>query len=135
MNVILAEKERGEKMLVLVLEPGNIHRLTHGEPISLRIEDWFPEGIPRKLELAIMHSETPVADAREIAKVAGFTIDERTPKYRTRPACPQCKSTIEQAGIGRNDSPVAFVFCVICGAALGVIPRAVVETLEGTNAR
>jgi len=135
-NVILAEKERGQKVLVMILEPGNIHRITHGEPVTLRVEDWFPDGIPRKLELVIMHSETPIADAHVLAKEAPFTLDERTPQYRSRPACPQCKSTVEQAGVGRNDSPVAFVFCVMCGAVLGVLPRREVEKLkEESNAQ
>lgn len=130
MNTIVGDAKGGGKMLILSLEPGNIHRLTEGKPILLHVEDMFPNGIPPKLELAIMYSETPVADAREMAKHADVALDERTQREKKiRPHCPECRSTIETLGVGTNASPAAFVFCPQCGCAFGVIAKAAVEQL------
>lgn len=101
MNQLVGKDENGRPMLVLVLEPGNIHKLVEERlPIQVRVEDLFPEGIPRKLTLVIAHSETPDLDAKAFKAVADVTLDERTPKNANRrPHCPQCRSTIEQLGV------------------------------------
>jgi hypothetical protein len=125
MNQIVGSKEDGSKFLALVLEPGNLHRLRLGQPVVLRVEDLFPEGTPKKLELALFFSETPISDARELAGMADVVLDERTPVTKTkRPHCPECKSTIEQLGMLRSDSPVDVIYCPTCGCTLGVLRKA-----------
>lgn len=124
MNQVVGTKDNGTKFLALVLEPGNLHRLQKREPITVRVEDLFPDGIPRKLEVAIFYSETPIADARQLAKMAEVTLDERTPVSESkRPHCPECRSTIEQLGMMRSDAPVHTIFCTMCGCVLGVIGK------------
>jgi Zn ribbon nucleic-acid-binding protein len=126
-NKLVFDTPKGPALLC-VLEPGNVHALTHGEPIefSLNEEGMWPKGLPAKLTIGILYSETPVADAREIQKLLKPTskmTDLRTPKVEaTRPHCPQCRSTIEQMGVMRNESPIWLVFCVQCGCTLGAIP-------------
>lgn len=122
MNQLVGEKENGSKFLGLILEPGNLHRLQQGEPITLRVEDMFPNGVPRRLELAIFYSETPVGDARELTKMAEVTLDERTPAAKKMvPHCPQCRSTIEQLGVWKSEGvPIWTIFCAQCGCVLGV---------------
>jgi hypothetical protein len=123
MNQFVGKKPDGTPFLALVLEPGNLHKLQAGQPIALRVQDLFPDGIPKRLELMIDFSETPVADAREFAKEADVSLDERTAVSQSKkPHCPECKSTIEQLGAWRNDSPVALVFCPTCGCVLGTLP-------------
>lgn len=122
MNQIVGRKDDGTPYLALSLEPGNLSRLRHGQPIRLRVEDLFPNGIPKRLELLIGYSETPVADAREFAKSAEVFVDERTPVSQAkRPHCPECKSTIEQIGLWKNESPVALMMCAVCGCVLGTV--------------
>lgn len=129
MNQLTGKTAGGSPFLALILEPGNVHKLQGGEPIQLRIEDLFPDGIPRKLELAISYSETPIADARALSKIAEVALDERTPRQKEkRPHCPECRSTIEQFGILRNQSPIALAFCAMCGCTLGIISKDVFET-------
>lgn len=125
MNQLVGTKENGTKFLVLVLEPGNIHKLQQKQPISIRIEDMFPDGIPKRLELGIFYSETPIADARQLSQMADVTLDERTPTIKNkRPHCPECKSTIEQLGMMRSpESPVNTIFCPTCGCVFGVVPK------------
>lgn len=110
--------------LALVLEPGNIHRLsTYGEPIKVRIGDWFPDGlIPSRLEIIISYTETPVQDGREVKQHSEIGFDERTPvAQKMRPHCPECKSTMEQFGLIKNNSPVALICCPSCGCVLGAV--------------
>jgi hypothetical protein len=131
-NQIVGTKEDGSKFVVLVLEPGNLHRLQQHRPIRLRLEDLFPEGIPQRLELEIFYSETPVADARELSKQARVYLDERTPvSQQKRPHCPECSSTIEQLGMMRDENcPVDVIFCPACGCVLGASGKALQK--EGT---
>lgn len=124
MNQLVGEKQNGSKFLGLVLEPGNLRRLQQGKPIIMRVEDMFPDGVPKRLELAIFYSETPVGDARALTKEAEVTLDERTPKMeKTRPHCPECGSTIEQLGMMKSEAPVSTIFCAQCGCVLGVVPN------------
>lgn len=124
MNKIVGSKENGSKFLALVLEPGNVERLKLRQPIVFRIEDMFPDGTPKRLELAIFYSPTPIADARELAGMAEVTLDERTPVMeKKRPHCPECKSTLEQLGMMKNDSPFNLIFCPTCGCSLGLVPK------------
>lgn len=134
MNQIVGHKEDGTPFLALVLEPGNIHKLRDGLPILVRIEDHFPEGIPpRRLELLIFHSDTPIADARELAKTAEMTFDERS-AVQKKPHCHECKSTVEQLGIWRNESPIALIFCPACGCVFGIVPSPAVAALPKEGA-
>jgi hypothetical protein len=131
MNLAVGTRQNGTKFLLMILEPGNIHRLQQGDPISTRIEDLFPGGIPKRLQLVISYRETPEADARALSKMADVSLDERTPVAKAiRPHCPECRSTIEQVGLCQNDSPVDFLFCSQCGCTLGVITKRKVESCE-----
>jgi hypothetical protein len=128
MNSYVGKSETGKPFLALVLEPGNLTRLREGKPIQVRIEDWFPEGMPKHLVLLIAFSETPIADARQLAKQAEVTLDERTHVSQAkRPHCPECKSTIEQFGAMRGEAPISAVWCPQCGCTLGVVGRDVLE--------
>lgn len=122
MNHLVGIKEDGTPFLTLVLEPGNIHRIKQHDPILVHIEDWFPDGIPAKLDLYIHYSETPMADAKEFVKMSEMSFDERTPKLQaSRPHCPECRSTIEQIGqMGHSSFPMKIYFCPMCGCTLGV---------------
>jgi hypothetical protein len=121
MNALVGRSADGKPFLMLVLEPGNLQRLKEGRPIEKHIEDLFPDGIPRRLDLVISFSETPIADARGLAASAEVVLDERTPRSKqVRPHCPECKSTIEQLGGLINPGMPLVVFCVACGCALGV---------------
>jgi len=96
--------------------------MREGHPVSKRIEDWYPDGIPRKLELLIFWSDTPVHDAKEFSKMAQMSFDERAPAIKqTRPHCQECKSTIEQLASGENESPMAIAFCPDCGCVFGMV--------------
>jgi len=119
MNQLVGKTLDGTPFLLLVLEPGNLHKLKVGEPIKVRIEDLFPDGIPKRLELGIWYSETPVADARAYAKHAEVVLDERGISQK-RPHCPECHSTIEQFAVLKNESPIVLAFCPVCGCALGI---------------
>lgn len=126
MNKLYGDGPTG-KVLALVLEPGNIHKMVDERlPIELSLNEGpWERGLPAKLSLVIMYSETPVADATEIRKLLEVKVeDRRTPVTQTkRPHCPQCRSTIEQMGVWRSDeSPVWLVFCTMCGCTLGVTP-------------
>jgi len=130
MNHLLMKDVNGKNVLVFVLEPGNVNLLREGRPISKHIEEFFPDGIPRNLELLIFYSETPVHDAKEFEKMSKMTFDERTPASKTRrPHCQECKSTIEQLGVWRNESPMAITFCPQCGCVFGMVPSEVVKSL------
>lgn len=119
MNQIAGKRADGTPFLMLVLEPGNLERLQQGRPVFKRVEDFFPDGIPRRLELVIGFSETPIADARGLRDQAQVALDERTPESKKkRPHCPECKSTIEQLGVMQNESPIVLVFCPNCGCVL-----------------
>jgi|SRR5215471_7830955 len=124
MNYAVGKAPDGHTVYMLVLEPGNLRRLREGEPISVRVEDMFPEGIPKRLELVIAWSETPIADAREMAKHAEVTLDERSAAMaKKRPKCAACGSTVEQLGAWNGDgAPITLAFCAVCGAVLGVLP-------------
>jgi hypothetical protein len=116
--------------LVLVLEPGNIYRMQQGDPVLKRLVDFFPDGVPKDLELLLFYSMTPIADAKEFAKMSKMTLDEREFMKRSiRPHCPECKTTIEQFGVFRNESAMAIVFCPECGCVYGMVPQEVVKTL------
>ena len=123
MNQIVGKKNDGTPYLALILEPGNLHRLQRREPILLHVEDLFPDGVPRRLELLISFSETPVADARELAKESDVSVDERTPvSKQKRPHCPECRSTIEQLGM-LGETPIGVIYCPACGCVIGTIPK------------
>lgn len=123
MNTLVGNRNDGTPFLVLVLEPGNLERLRQGAPIFQRVEDYFPDGIPRRLQLIIGFSETPVADAREFAGLTEVFLDERAPRTKQiRPHCPECKSTIEQLGALVNPGAPLVVFCPVCGCTLGLAP-------------
>ncbi len=126
MNKLFTEDADG-KLLICVLEPGNIHKLV-AERLPIRIplnEGPYEKGLPAKLNVLIYFSETPVADARELGKVAKVQIDTRSPKVNSsRPHCPECHSTIEQLGVWRSETPVWLIFCTMCGCVLGSTPRA-----------
>jgi hypothetical protein len=132
MNKLYGDSSDG-KVLALVLEPGNIQKLVHErKPIELKLHEGpWKNGIPPKVNVVIMYSETPVADAREIAKLIGpenFE-DARTPVQQAkRPHCAECHSTVEQLGLWRSDqSPVWIVFCAMCGCVFGTTPPVKVE--------
>lgn len=123
MNKITGTESDGTPFLALVLEPGNLHRLKHDQPISICVEDMFPDGIPNRLTLVVGYSETPVADARELREHVKVTLDDRTAALKAvKPHCPKCESTIGQFGLARNDTPIAFVYCPNCGCVLGTLP-------------
>jgi len=81
------------------------------------LRSFYPDGIPRKLEVMIFWSETPVHDAKEFSKMAQMSFRrKRAPvNKQRRPHCQECKSTIEQLGVWRNESPMAIAFCPDCG--------------------
>ena len=131
MNQLVGKKEDGTPFLALVLEPGNLQRLQQNQPIVMRIHDLFPDGLPKRLELMIDFSETPVADAKQFAKQAQVTLDERTAISKSkRPHCPECHTTVEQLGVWRNESPMALTFCTGCGCVFGMVPSEVARTLK-----
>jgi len=79
--------------------------MREGHPVSKRIEDWYPDGIPRKLELLIFWSDTPVHDAKEFSKMAQMSFDERAPAIKqTRPHCQECK--INDRAVGRLEKRI-----------------------------
>jgi len=124
------------KQMICVLEPGNIERVMKQQPIQIDLNDGpYKAGLPAKLKLLILYSETPIADSREIEKwlaPEGVKLrDERTPAVKTRgPHCPECKSTIEQLGVWRNESPMALAFCTVCGCVFGMVPHEIVKVLK-----
>jgi hypothetical protein len=125
MNKIVGDGKNG-KFLLCILEPGNLERLKEGKPIEFNTRDLFPRGLPAQMSIAIAFSETPVADAREIAKMVepgGIHEDTRAATAAKKlPHCPECKSTVEQLGIYSNESPVWLIFCPQCGSTLGTTP-------------
>src|ERR1039457_1767158 len=120
MNQIVGINDDGMTFLALELEPGNIHRLRQGDPILLHVQDLFPDGIPKRLELVVSFSETPIASARKMSGQAEVVIDERS-RVTKQPHCPECKSTVEQIGVWRNESPMALTFCATCGCIFGMV--------------
>jgi hypothetical protein len=132
MNQLVGKDEHGNSILVLLLEPGNIHKMTKlGMPVDVRIEDFFPEGIPRKLRLTVAFSETPIADSKQLAELAEVALDERSQaSVKVRPHCPECRSTIEQLAVWRNESPMALTFCATCGCVFGMVPSEIARTLR-----
>lgn len=128
MNKLIFDTDKGP-ILLCVLEPGNIHKLKEDKPIEFSLNDpeLFGNGLPAKLSIVIAYSETPIADAKEIAKLVkpvGKLSDRRTEKTeKSRPHCPECRSTIEQLGVMRNDSPVWLAFCTSCGCNLGTVAQ------------
>lgn len=136
MNQLVGKTKDGSPFLALVLEPGNLHRLQRNEPIRVRVQDHFPDGIPKRLDLLIDYSETPVADAREFAQAAEIAFDERTPVTKQKRAhCPECKSTIEQLAALRNEGAPTVVYCAVCGCVLGILPIGAAEYFEGMRER
>lgn len=123
-------------VVVCVLEPGNIHKLTNGEPIDINLNDGpWKRGLPAKVHVVIGYSETPVTDAktfRRLNPTVPFE-DQRTPVSEAkRPHCPECKSSIEQLGVWRSDeSPLWLTFCPMCGCVFGVSRP--IEGLERTK--
>lgn len=131
MNLLIASNDKGDTCLVLVLEPGNIHKMKQGQPILQKLNDYFPDGLPKKLELSIFYSETPVQDGRRFVEEfkPKMQFDERAAITKAqKPHCAECKSTIEQLAIWRNESPVALLFCPMCGCTFGVIARADIDS-------
>ncbi len=135
MNQLVLTDDKGGKVLVFVIGPANVKLMQEGNPVSKHLEDFFPDGIPRKLEVLIYYSDTPVSDSMVFSKMAKIAFDERTPVIqRTRPHCPECKSTIEQLGIWRNESPMAIAFCPDCGCVFGMVPSEIVKSLSRSPA-
>lgn len=129
MNKLWGDGKEGPVM-VCVLEPGNIHKLMEErKPILIPLNDgpFAGRGLPAKLSVVIHYSETPIADMKHLERTFGIKpVDERTPTVKTKvPHCAECKSTVEELGVWRNDSPVWLVFCVGCGCVLGSMPPAV----------
>lgn len=135
MNRLYGENLNGH-ILMCVLEPGNIHKLVQEQkPIEICLnEGMWKNGLPAKVTVALMYSETPVADSKQLRSLLapdGLLIDSRTPASKSKlPHCSECKSTIEQIGIFRNESPIAFVMCPACGCVLGTVPSDTVKGLE-----
>ncbi len=78
MNQLLMIDDKGGNVLVLVLGPANVNLMREGRPVSKRIEEFYPDGIHRKLEMLIYYSETPVATM----------IEPRMPPPGQRPSIP-----------------------------------------------
>lgn len=120
----------GGNVLACILEPGNIERLKKHEPIEIDLNDAdspYKGGLPAKLKIVIAYSETPVADSREFAKLVkdpAMAVDRRTAVSEKKlPHCPECKSTIEQLGVGREKESILWtVFCPQCGCVLAIVP-------------
>lgn len=123
MNQFVGKLPDGRQFLEFRLEPGNLESLKAGDPILKHIGDMFPDGIPRRLALVISYSETPIADARELAKQAEVMLDERSHiSQAKRPHCPECKSTVEQLAALKNPAAPTVYCCATCGCVLGVAP-------------
>lgn len=129
MNKLWADGKDG-KLMICVLEPGNIDRLMKAQPIQIDLNDDagpFKNGLPAKMKVLILYSETPVTDSREFEKwlaPEAVKIDQRTPVINTKvPHCPECHTTIEQIGVWRSNAPIWLAFCVGCGCVLGSSPR------------
>lgn len=127
MNKIYGDNKDG-KLLICVLEPGNIHKLLNErKPLEIRLHEGpFERGLPAKLTVVIGYSETPIRDGQEFAASlvdGAHAIDQRTPVLKTKvPHCPECRSTIEQLGVWRSETPVWLVFCTCCGCVFGSMP-------------
>jgi hypothetical protein len=125
MNKLYGDGPNG-KVMLCILEPGNINRLTKlNQPITIDLNAGpWKHGLPAKLQVVISYSDTPVADARQISKLIGIdnVQDERAPiTEKIQPHCYECKSTIEQLGVWRSDtSPLWITFCAVCGCVFGV---------------
>jgi hypothetical protein len=130
--VVQSKDDPLRKAAVLVLEPGNIKKLTTlGQPIEVDLNELFPDGLPERLSVGITYSDTPVADARATAAMGKVVIDQRTPHIaNVRPHCPECGSTIEQLAVMKSDAPVCTIFCPVCGCVLGVVARDAVKDLK-----
>ena len=120
MNQVVGIKKDGSPFLALALEPGNLKKLRDGQPIVIRLGDLFPRGIPITTELMIAYSDTPVADAREMAKESSQVFDERAAKS-IRVHCTKCESTVEQVGLSKTEHFVT-TFCAVCGGVFSVVP-------------
>jgi hypothetical protein len=129
MNIATGNKEDGTPFLILTLGPANMHRMKEGDPALLRVHEFFPEGIPRRLEVLLAFSETPIKQAQQLAEMAEMVFDERGIGGPKRPHCPECRSTIEQLGVQRNESPVAVVYCSVCGCLFGTVASDAVKAL------
>lgn len=79
MNKLVGTKPNGDAFLVLILEPGNLHKLKNHQALFLRVEDMFPDGIPKRLEIDVFYSETPVKDLTELKALAEVAMDEAIP--------------------------------------------------------
>lgn len=127
MNKLYAESKDG-KLLICVLEPGNIKKLVEeNKPIEIDLNEGpFEKGLPAKLKVEIFYSETPLADAKEFAKLLkpGVKLDDRrTPVTLTKkPHCAECNSVIEQLMVWKNEGSPWIVCCGVCGAAFGAMP-------------
>jgi hypothetical protein len=125
MNKLYGDGAHG-KVLLCILEPGNIERLTKlNQPITINLNDGpWKNGLPAKLEIVISYSDTPVADAAAIGKLIGIEkVDDRRTAVvdAKKPHCAECKSTIEQLGVWRSDTaPLWLSFCAVCGCVFGV---------------
>lgn len=129
MNKLYGDGVKGA-WLTCILEPGNFERLQHHEPIEFELNDGpWKNGLPPKITIVIAYSETPIRDARELAKLVPTVEDRRTPVSESkRPHCQECKSTIEQLGVWRSDqSPMWLVFCPVCGCVFGTTPPIMLE--------
>jgi|SRR5581483_758151 len=133
MNQITGKDPSGKPFFALILEPGNLEYLRQHRPIFLHLEDMFPDGIPKRLDLIIDFSETPVADAQELKNAAEVALDERAAVSEAkRPICAHCTSTIEQLGVYKGEAPITLVFCVVCGCLFGALDP---KVLQGVNTR
>ena len=135
MNKLYGEGPKG-KVLVCILEPGNLQKLKQNQPIEINLNDGpWKNGLPPKIEVVIAYSETPVADMRKFVRdFPAMAVDDRRTvvSESKRPHCPECKSTVEQLGVWRSDeSPLWLAFCATCGCIFGVSRP--IEGLERTK--
>jgi len=136
MNRFYGEGKDG-KVMLCVLEPGNLKRITEHDPIEIDLNDpdgpW-KNGLPAKLKVVMIYSETPIADAEAVMKELQLkpehVSDRRTPVIKTkRPHCVSCNSVIEQIGVWMSkETPIWLAYCAQCGAIFG--PLAPIEGLR-----
>jgi hypothetical protein len=131
MNRLYGESKDG-KVLVAILDPGNLHKLTSERaPIEIDLNDAdgpWKDGLPAKLKIVIAYSETPIADGRELMQQLQIDEskihDKRAAIIKTkRPHCRNCHSTIEELGVWMSkEAPIWLVFCPVCGETIGAVP-------------
>ena len=66
MNTLIGKKQDGSRFVALVLGPADIAQLQQHDPIIVKVEEMFPDGVPKGLELAVFYNETPVTNSAEL---------------------------------------------------------------------